>query len=70
LGIPESAGNPFQIDVYYRGFTASPLLGTPEGLSVYVDSVRVNESFGDTVNWYLIPEHAINTGSLIQARGN
>jgi outer membrane receptor protein involved in Fe transport len=61
----EGAGNPFQIDIYYHGFTASPLLGTPEGLSVYVDGVRVNESFGDTVNWDLIPEAAINTVSLI-----
>jgi outer membrane receptor protein involved in Fe transport len=61
----ESAGNPFQIDIYYHGFAASPLLGTPEGLSVYLDGVRVNESFGDTVNWDLIPESAINTVSLI-----
>jgi outer membrane receptor protein involved in Fe transport len=61
----DSAGSPFQMDIYYHGFTASPLLGTPEGLSVYVDGVRVNESFGDTVNWDLIPESAINTVSLI-----
>ncbi len=61
----ESAGNPFQIDIYYHGFTASPpLLGTPEGLSVYVDGVRVNESFGDTVNWDFIPESAIKSVSL------
>jgi outer membrane receptor protein involved in Fe transport len=65
ISVSESDGNPFQIDVYYHGFTASPLLGTPEGLSVYVDGVRVNESFGDTVNWDLIPESAINTVSLI-----
>jgi outer membrane receptor protein involved in Fe transport len=65
ITVSESDGNPFQIDVYYHGFTASPLLGTPEGLSVYVDGVRVNESFGDTVNWDLIPEYAINTVSLI-----
>jgi outer membrane receptor protein involved in Fe transport len=62
--VSESDGNPFQIDVYYHGFTASPLLGTPEGLSVYVDGVRVNESFGDTVNWDLIPESAIKSVSL------
>lgn len=65
VNVSESAGNPFQIDVYYHGFTASPLLGTPEGLSVYVDGVRVNESFGDTVNWDLIPESAIDRVSLI-----
>jgi outer membrane receptor protein involved in Fe transport len=61
----DSAGSPFQTDVYYHGFAASPLLGTPEGLSVYVDGVRVNESFGDTVNWDLIPQSSINTVSLI-----
>ena len=65
INASESASNPFQLDVYYHGFTASPLLGTPEGLSVYVDGVRVNESFGDTVNWELIPESAISTVSLI-----
>jgi outer membrane receptor protein involved in Fe transport len=65
VNVSEGAGNPFQLDVYYHGFTASPLLGTPEGLSVYVDGVRVNESFGDTVNWDLIPESAISTVSLI-----
>jgi outer membrane receptor protein involved in Fe transport len=61
----DSAGSPFQVDIYYHGFAASPLLGTPEGLSVYVDGVRVNESFADTVNWDLIPESAIDTVSLI-----
>jgi len=61
----ESAANPFQLDINYHGFTASPLLGTPEGLSVYVDGVRVNESFGDTVNWDLIPQSAISTVTLM-----
>ena len=65
VNVSESADNPFQIDINYHGFTASPLLGTPQGLSVYVDGVRVNESFGDTVNWELIPESAISTVSLI-----
>jgi iron complex outermembrane receptor protein len=65
VSISDSADNPFQLDVYYHGFTASPLLGTPEGLSVYVDGVRVNESFGDTVNWDLIPESAISTVTLM-----
>jgi outer membrane receptor protein involved in Fe transport len=64
VSISESQDNPFQPDINYHGFTASPLLGTPEGLSVYVDGVRVNESFGDTVNWDLIPESAISTVTL------
>ena len=65
ISASESADNPFQMDVNYHGFTASPLLGTPEGLSVYVDGVRVNESFGDTVNWDLIPQAAISTVTLM-----
>lgn len=64
ISVNESQDNPFQMDVNYHGFTASPLLGTPEGLSVYVDGVRVNEAFGDTVNWDLIPEAAISTVTL------
>ena len=65
INASESADNPLQMDVNYHGFTASPLLGTPEGLSVYVDGVRVNESFGDTVNWDLIPQAAISTVTLM-----
>jgi outer membrane receptor protein involved in Fe transport len=57
--------NPFQPDISFRGFAASPLLGTPMGLSVYMDGVRINESFGDVVNWDLIPQSAISSVQLI-----
>ena len=63
--VNETQGNPFQMDLNYRGFTASPLLGTAQGLSIYVDGVRVNEPFGDTVNWDLIPNSAIAGIDLI-----
>ncbi|KAB2928460.1 MAG: TonB-dependent receptor [Dechloromonas sp.] len=59
VNINEVQGNPFQQDVNYRGFTASPLLGTAQGLSVYLDGVRINEAFGDTVNWDLLPQAAL-----------
>ena len=52
-------GNPFQMDIQYRGFTAGPQIGTPQGLSVFIDGIRVNEPFGDVVNWDLIPMNAI-----------
>lgn len=57
--------NPLQPDINYRGFTASPLLGTPQGLSVYLDGVRLNQPFGDVVSWDLIPKSAINSVSLV-----
>lgn len=65
VNVNASQDNPFQPDVNFHGFTASPLLGTPEGLSVYQDGVRVNESFGDVVNWDLIPESAIASVTLV-----
>jgi iron complex outermembrane recepter protein len=52
-------GNDFTMDVRFRGFAASPLQGTPQGLAVYQNGVRLNEAFGDTVNWDLIPRIAI-----------
>jgi len=61
----EMQGNPFQPDVNFRGYTASPLLGTPEGISVYVDGVRQNQPFGDVVSWDLIPKDAISEITLV-----
>ena len=63
--VNENQGNPFQPDINYRGYTASPLLGTPEGISVYVDGVRQNQPFGDIVAWDLIPKLAISEFALI-----
>ena len=63
--VNEVAGNPFQPDVQFRGFVASPVSGTPQGLAVYQNGVRVNEAFGDTVNWDLIPTAAIKSINLV-----
>src|SRR3954463_2518055 len=63
--ITESQNNPLQPDVSYRGYTASPLLGTPQGLSVYMDGVRMNQPFGEVVSWDLIPRLAIASTTLI-----
>ena len=65
VNINQSQGNPYQPDINFRGFTGSPLLGTPPGLSVFQDGVRINTPFGDTVNWDLIPNSAISTITLI-----
>ncbi|MBF5039409.1 TonB-dependent receptor [Methylophilus sp. 13] len=62
VNVNDYQGNPFQMDVTYRGFTASPQLGTAQGLSVFLDGIRVNEPFGDVVNWDMIPLNAL--GSL------
>lgn len=65
VNVNEVQGNPFQADLNYRGYTASPLLGTPQGLSVYLDGVRLNQPFGDVLSWDLIPRTAIAEMTLI-----
>src|SRR5437763_16592075 len=45
--LSDQTGNPFQLDVNYRGFIASPGLGTPPGLAVNPNGVRSNEVYGD-----------------------
>ncbi len=57
-------GNGFVQDLRYRGFVASPVPGTPQGIAVYLNGIRVNEAFGDTVNWDLIPTNAIDRADV------
>jgi iron complex outermembrane recepter protein len=63
----DTIADPFQPDVLFRGFEASPVLGTPEGMAVYQSGVRINEAFGDTVNWDLIPDIAIDRIDVLSA---
>lgn len=65
VDVGNAQGNPYQTSVNYRGFAASPLMGTPQGLSVFVDGVRINEPFGDVVNWDWFPQQAIDTIELV-----
>jgi iron complex outermembrane recepter protein len=62
--VSDAQGGTFQPDLLFRGFVGSPLLGASEGLAVYQDGVRVNEAFGDTVNWDALPTAAIASINL------
>ncbi|QDC42565.1 TonB-dependent receptor [Candidatus Methylopumilus universalis] len=65
VSIQETQGNPFQPDVTFRGYSASPLGGAPQGISVFLDGVRMNEPFGDTVRWDLVPTFAIQGMQMV-----
>jgi iron complex outermembrane recepter protein len=65
VALSDQSGNAFQRNIDYRGFTASPVPGTPQSIAVYQNGVRINESYGDIVNWAFIPEMAINRLSLV-----
>lgn len=63
--VTELGGNPWQPEINFRGYSASGLLGNPQGISTYVDGVRVNEPFGDLTLWDKIPSFAIGNMQLI-----
>ena len=65
VSLDQAQGNPFQPNLVYRGFEASPLAGSPQGLAVYVNGSRFNQPFGDTTNWDLIPDIAIDRIELV-----
>ena len=65
VSIQSGTGNMLTPDVVYRGFVSSPTQGTPQGIAVYQNGVRINNSFGDTVNWDTIPTLAILSMDMI-----
>jgi outer membrane receptor protein involved in Fe transport len=65
VNVNDIQGSPYQADVTYRGSRASATLGAAQGLSVYMDGVRVNEPFGDVVNWDMLPEAAFESVTLV-----
>jgi len=64
VSVNDAQNNPMQPDLQYRGFTASPLLGLAQGLAIYQNGARINEPLGDTVNWDLLPQSAIESLTL------
>ena len=65
VSVSTVGGNDFQPNVDFRGYVASPVSGTPQGLAVYQNGVRINEAFGDTMNWDLIPTAAIRSVTMV-----
>jgi len=60
VSLSDTQGNPMFQNLRYHGFEASPLQGNAQGLAVYQNGMRLNEAFGDTVNWDAIPSAAID----------
>lgn len=63
--VSDIQGSPYQAELSFRGYRASGLLGAAQGLSVYLDGVRINEPFGDVVSWDLVPEFALDSVALV-----
>ncbi len=64
ISASDQQGSSFQTDIRYRGFVASPVPGQPQGIAVYMNGIRVNEAFGDTVNFDFIPSNAVDRADV------
>ena len=63
--VNEVGGNPFQLELNFRGYNATPISGNPQGLSVYIDGIRANQPFSNTVLWDLIPNFSISNVQMV-----
>ena len=66
LSIGEAQGNAWQYSIQRRGYAVSPLQGAEQGIAVYLDGIRFNQPFGDTVPVDLIPEAALERVELLE----
>jgi outer membrane receptor protein involved in Fe transport len=55
VNLTDEQGNGFQQDLTMRGFTASPVTGLAQGVSIFLDGVRLNEPAAEEVNFDLVP---------------
>lgn len=62
----DQQGNAYQFDASFRGFTGTSVTGVPQGISVFVDGVRVNEPAVEEINFDLIPLDDIERIELIR----
>ena len=66
VNVTNQTGSTSQADIRLRGFALSPIVGVPQGVSVFVDGVRVNEADASQVHLSLIPGGAVDRIELIR----
>lgn len=64
--LSDQQGNSFQLDLSFRGFTGTSVTGVPQGISVFVDGVRVNEPAVEEINFDLLPLDHVERIELIR----
>ena len=62
----DQQGNSWQMDLSFRGFRSSSVTGESQGLSVFVDGVRVNEPTVEEINFDLLPLDDIDRIEVIR----
>jgi outer membrane receptor protein involved in Fe transport len=62
----DDQGSRAQPSLDLRGFTLSPVVGVPQGVSVFLDGVRVNEPDAQQVHFDLLPMEAVERAELVR----
>ena len=62
----DDQGSPLQPELEVRGFTVSPVVGSPQGVSVFLDGMRINEPDAQEVNFDLLPMAAVDRATLVR----
>jgi iron complex outermembrane receptor protein len=65
VSLTNDQGSRAQPTLELRGFTLSPVVGVSQGVSVFLDGVRVNEPDAQEVNFDLLPMEAIEHADLL-----
>jgi outer membrane receptor for Fe3+-dicitrate len=66
VSVFDDQGTRAQPTLDLRGWTLSPVVGVPQGVSVFLDGVRINEADAQQVNFDLIPSDAISGASVVR----
>ena len=66
ITLNDEQGNAVQPDMSLRGFQGTPVTGVPQGISVFLDGVRLNEPTVEEINFDLIPMDDIERVELLR----
>ncbi|HEU4584834.1 MAG TPA: TonB-dependent receptor [Gemmatimonadaceae bacterium] len=69
VSVFDDQGTRAQPTLEIRGFRISPVVGVSQGVSVFLDGVRINEPDAQELNFDLIPMDAIDKAELVRGPG-
>jgi outer membrane receptor protein involved in Fe transport len=69
FSVYDDLGSPYKLTMSSRGFAASPVVGTPQGIAVFLDGVRMNEPDAAQVNFDLFPTEHIDHIEILSGNG-
>ena len=65
----DDLGSTSKVSLAMRGFNASPVVGLPQGVSVFLDGIRQNEPDAAQVNFDLLPMEHIRRVEVLYGNG-